>query len=663
MGERRLCYGCMEFKDSLQSVCPICGYADDTSYDPNYIEPGTILQEKYVIGTKIGANSEGATYIGYNQSIGCRVLIREYMPQGLCTRVRNKSLISVDPAHVVQYKALLAEFADLNKSLAHMRNVAHINPTLDLFHANQTVYAVSEYLEGITLVDFLKDNAGELTWKQVSEMFPTFFTTISLLHNNGIIHRAISPDTIYVTDRNVLRLCAFSISAVRTVHSELPCEIFNGYAAPEQYAPNARQGTWTDVYGLCAVLYRILTGCKPTDAMSRMQNDNLCAPHVMNPNIPRHVSRVIMKGLSLLTEERIKTVTQLVTELFDKPDEPEPPKPLPPIESNTRHISSQRLPVDEDYGRDEGRRRNFKDYDEGAYDTAGNVSVIDRIKIPIIIGVLLTCVLLIIAIVVLNLLDMNPIARDDSTRIETTVIPLTEDTMDNIVTETVAETNDIVPQADSTVPDLVGKNYELKKPQVEADGWLYLDAIYEYSDEFKAGLIISQSMKPGEPFTSGSTLTVTVSKGPASIKLPEYKGKKLKEYEAELEELGLTNYNTEGVTNYNYSNNEVIELSREAGEEFDLTCAETLKIYYASNPETAPAVDSPYIPPAPVPDTPAYEETNVEVLDTAPPAPVEETISTSNGDSVSSSNEDSSPAIDSNSAVDSTSAADSVLEE
>ena len=619
MGEKRLCYGCMEFKDSDYKVCPNCGYADETPYDPNYIEPGTILDEKYVIGTMIGVNSEGATYIGYNQSIGCRVLIREYMPQGLCKRVSGKSNISVDAQHVVQYKALMSEFADLNKSLAHMRNVAHINPTLDLFTANNTTYAVSEYLEGITLIDFLKDNAGELTWKQVSEMFPTFFTTLSLLHNNGIIHRGISPDTIYVTDKNVLRLCAFSISAVRTVHTELPCEIFHGYAAPEQYSQNARQGTWTDVYGICAVLYRILTGCKPTDAPSRMQNDNLCAPHEMNPNIPKHVSRVIMKGLSLFSEDRIKTVTELVTELFDEPDEPEQtPQYIPPQENPPRR-STPRVRT---YG--DEPRRPYRDYDEGAYDDRRNESVIDRIKIPLVVGVLLICVLLVIAIIVLNLLDMNPLARDDTSRIETTTPAITEVT-DNIVSETTqidAPTG--APEADSTVPDLVGKNYEVKKQQLEEDGWLYLEPVYEYNDEYKAGLIVAQSLKAGEPFKSGSTIQVTVSKGPSSIKLPAFEGKTLREYEAELEELGLTNYNTEAVTNYDYKNNEVIELSKEAGEEFDLTGAETLKIYYANNPETTPPTE-PRIPQETEAPTEASDSVSEpEFIDENPPAPTED---------------------------------------
>ncbi|MBR2086691.1 MAG: PASTA domain-containing protein, partial [Oscillospiraceae bacterium] len=303
-------------------------------------------------------------------------------------------------------------------------------------------------------------------------------------------------------------------------------------------------------------------------------------------------------------DDRIKTVTELVTELFDQPDEPDTPKPIPP-ESPQR--ARQRAAAHE---AEAARRRQMRDYEEGAYDTDTNESFLDRVKIPVIVGVLLVCLLLVIAIVVINLMDTNPILPPDTVvRIETTVPPTETD--NNIVSETVAEpTAD--PALDSTIPDLIGKNYEMKKQQLEAEGWLYLEAEYEFSDDFKAGYIMGQSKKAGTPFKSGSTITVTVSKGPSSIKLPEYKGKTLKQYEEELEALGLTNYNTEAVVNYKYDNNMVVELSREAGEEFDLNGTETLRIYYVNNPPpTEPELDA---PPAPIDDEPYYEPED-------PPAP------------------------------------------
>ncbi len=601
MGERRLCCGCMEYKPGDAVVCPNCGYADGTAYDANYIVPGTELNERYIVGVKLRSNSEGATYLGYNKSIGCKVLIREYMPEGLCSRIKCGSLIRVHEQHVVQYKALMAEFTELNKSLAHMRNVSHITPTLDLFAANNTTYAVYEYIDGVTLVDYLKDNAGELTWKQVSEMFPTFFTTLSLLHNNNIIHRAISPETIYVTPRNELRLTGFSISTVRTVNTELESELFDGYAAPEQYNAIARQGTWTDVYGICAVLYRILTGCKPTEATSRMQNDNLCAPHEMNPNIPKHVSKVIMKGMSLFSEDRIKTVTELVTELFEETEEPEP-KPIP-IEPSRRQQSRRQNVTDyETY-----RRNVLREERQGDdYVAEEKENVIDRIKIPIIIGVLLTCVLLVIAIVVLNLLDIDMDPKDSM--VMETSAPTIAATTDNIVQE--SSSDEIQPSGDSQMPDLIGKNFESKKEQLEKDGWLYLLAKYDYSEKYKAGLIIDQDLKPGTPFSSGATVEVTVSKGPSKITIPEFEGKSLKAYTAELDELGLP-YNTEKEIDYDFENGMVTRLSQDAGKKFDLTKDETLKVYYADNPEITTQA------PVVTPDLPADSSSGGDVSDSS----------------------------------------------
>ncbi len=619
MGEKKLCYGCMQMKSAQERTCPHCGYAEGSPYDPNYIIPGTVLNERYAVGAMIGHNSEGATYMGYNKSIGCRVLIREYMPQGLCVRVKGKAVISVNPNQVVQYKALMAEFTELNKALAQMRGTPHINPVLDLFATNNTTYAVYEYLEGIKLVDYLKENAGELTWKQVSQMFPPFFTTLSLMHNSGVIHRAISPDTIYVTEKGDLRLCGFSIGTVRTVHTELPCEIFHGYAAPEQYSPTGRQGNWTDVYGICAVLYRILTGCKPTDAPSRLDNDNLCHPHEMNPSIPWNVSRVIMKGLSLFSNDRIQSVTELVTQLFDHEEIPAV-TPTPVAEPQYRQHSQaprrapQPAPAYQDFD---------DDYDD--YDVEDRDNVIDRIRIPIIIGVLLTCVLLVIAIVVLNFLDMGPFGGKDNSTTDTTA-PIT-DTVDNVVTEPFTEeTIETQANGDSLMPNLVGHHFEAKKKQFEQSGWLYLEPTYEYSDEYGRGIIISQELEPGEAFVSGSIIKVVVSNGPSSITIPDYSGKTVEEYEAELKSLGLTNYTTEAVEDYSYDNMEVIELSKEAGETFDLTGTETLKIYYANNPETEPPTEEPTEAPtealteAPATDPPATEPPATEPPATEPPA-------------------------------------------
>ena len=233
-----------------------------------YIAPGTILRDRYLVGVLQEYNGEGATYIGHDLSTGTKVLLREYMPINLCTRVKGKATISVNYNNLAKYKAFMAEYTELNKSLARLRNNSNIDPVLDMFAENNTTYTVFEYIDGVKMLDYLKDNAGELTWEQASAIFPPLFTTIGILHNAGIIHRAISPDTVYITNKGELKLFGFCISAVRTANAGLEYELFKGYAAPEQYSASSssRQGSWTDVYGVSALLYRAVTGCMPTQA-------------------------------------------------------------------------------------------------------------------------------------------------------------------------------------------------------------------------------------------------------------------------------------------------------------------------------------------------------------------------------------------------------------
>ena len=111
----------MERTEFSGGVCPNCGYYDQSPSDPSFIIPGTQLHNRYIVGVVLAMNGEGITYLAYDQSIGCKVLLREYMPHNLCNRVSGSPVISVIPARLVQYKALMAEFMELHKSLARLR--------------------------------------------------------------------------------------------------------------------------------------------------------------------------------------------------------------------------------------------------------------------------------------------------------------------------------------------------------------------------------------------------------------------------------------------------------------------------------------------------------------------------------------------------------------
>lgn len=627
LGERKLCYGCMERTEFSGGRCPRCGYYDQAPSDPSDIIPGTQLNHRYIVGIALTANGEGITYLAYDQSIGCKVLLREYMPRNLCARVTGSPVISVIPACLAQYKALMAEFTELHKSLARLRGQIHINTVVDLFAENNTTYVVNEYVESIRFMDYLKQNSGELTWGKFSHMLPPLLTTLSLLHNSGVVHRAISPNTIYVTEKDDLILTDLCTAAVRTANTELACEIYNGYAAPEQYAANMRQGTWTDVYGVCALIYRVLTGSMPPSAISRMENDNLIAPAILNPNIPRHVSNVIMHGVCLDSAQRIQTVTELVTQLFDESGSAD--AAVPPYYNNeyqNNYEQEANIPYDDntyaDYPEQEYPNYDtgyaddyaYDDYEEEDYADEEKPSVVDRLKVPIIVGIVLLLILLICVFVFAG--DRLGNTESSSSINETTSVSATE-----AATEDTQETA-TAPAGDSIMPDLLGKNIDNQKTLYAT--WISFDVEEVYSDEYTTpGQICWQEFNAGDTFDSSRPVKVQVSRGPATVEFPPYQGYGYYSFSEKMDEMGIP-YTTLPEENANYSNGSIIRIEAtkngkdveiSEGDKLNLNDKYQFTIYYANNPvpETEPPTEA-------EPATEAPVQTEPPAVETAAPA-------------------------------------------
>ena len=550
----------MEEYDAELHVCPHCGYDENTPHNPMYIAPGTLLHEKYLCGILLEFNGEGATYAGKDINTGKKVQIREYMPITLCTRIKNRSTISVNYNNLAKYKAFMAEYTELNKSLARLRNNQNIIPVLDMFAENNTTYTIFEHIDGVKLLDYLKENAGELSWDQVSRIFPPLFTTIGILHNAGIIHRAISPDTVYINDKGELKLCGFSVAAVRTVNAGLEYELFKGYAAPEQYSAssNSRQGTWTDVYGVSALLYRALTGCMPIDSVTRLKHDDLHEPYILDSRIPPHVSSVIMKGMSLSGRDRIQTITELVTKLFEQPSDDEETATVAAIqaaeakrEAASKQAAANNMPrlqrrnpnqpvrrsaPPQPQHRPEPpvRERRYREEEEYSYERA---STADKIKVPIIISVLLLAILLLIGVFVYNIIN-EPQEEED---------PRAKRRSSSSVSEVVDDDSEITSDSsgDIEMPSLIGRFYEQTSEKWAE--YFTLEPEYEYTEDYAMDMIYEQSIEEGTMITQGAVIEVKVSKGKISAIIPDFKDVTVAQYKIRLEKAGIPEDNYEMV--------------------------------------------------------------------------------------------------------------------
>ncbi|EWM52635.1 protein kinase domain-containing protein [Ruminococcus flavefaciens] len=599
MGDSKYCFKCMEPYDPSLHVCPSCGYVETSSYDPMYVPPGTILHSKYLCGILLEYNGEGATYIGCDISTNKKVLIREYMPINLCTRVKGKPTISVNYNNLAKYKAFMAEYTELNKSLARLRNNTNIPPVIDMFAENNTTYTIFENIEGVKMLDYLKENAGELSWEQVSKIFPPLFTTIGILHNAGIIHRAISPDTVYITDKGELKLSGFCVSAVRTANAGLEYELFKGYAAPEQYSANSssRQGSWTDVYGVCALLYRALTGCMPVDSVSRQKHDDLHEPHMLDSRIPRHISRVIMEGMNLNGRDRIQTITELVTKLFEQPAEEAEedfdstillegrndaaPEPQP------QEAVYQQQPVHQPQYDTQNviHERSAPVYKKPRHDDSYNyekVTTVDRIKVPIIIGLLLLAILMTLCVVLISLFSPEKDETASSSRVKR-----------SSVSTNVIDDNEPTKAADTEMPNLLGRFLEPTKEKYK--DYFVLDADYAYNDSYDTDMIFEQSVEAGEMITNGQVIKVKVSKGKESAYIPDFAGKTVEQYKNALEKAGISDFNyqfIESKSSYGKANS-IVELQVDGkvvhpNDFFSNKDGKKLTVYYVSENSNAP---------------------------------------------------------------------------
>lgn len=584
--ETNLCMSCMgELND--HGTCPLCGFFDTESYISSYLAPKTFLDGRYIVGKLIGYCGESALYMGYDTEHNRKVTIREYMPDTLCVRERGEEQITVKPDKMPLYKTYLAEFAELHSTLMRSYNIRCIQTVLDVFAANNTAYAVMDYIGGISLKAYLT-NCGEImNWEQIKELFPPVLTALSMLHGLGIIHRGISTSTIFVSEKNELRLMDFSISAARTADSEIGYEVFGGFAPPEQYSSTRRNGSWTDVYGISAVLYRCLTGITPPTASERLIEDTLTEPMLINRKIPKNVSDVIMKGMRLEADERISTVTEFVDRLFEQPSIAEDYSAeisiaIPaaakkaaskPSQGSARNSASkpQSKPSSSKNsrgGKNSKKRKNKADKDKAKFIAAA--SVLGVIILGFIFAMIYTA----------SAGDNIEGTEEDTT---STRAAYTTSAPQNIPGETEPAVTTNVISEGYVLPDFTGAFFSTVSTSNQYS-YLIFNATYDFNNDLKSGQIISQDLESGSTVHAGTEINVTVSKGPESLPLPDYSEKTVADYVKELSDMGIK-YRIEEEETAETEEGNVVRCSKEIGEMVSVADSEEVVVYSAKKPE------------------------------------------------------------------------------
>ncbi len=514
LNTERLCLGCMN-DNGGESICSICGYNSKDNNDKEYLSVRTWIKERYLVGNATENNGEGVTYIGWDNENDSVVNIREYFPKGIAKRNEDGS-VSIISGNEFVFNEGIMNFLELNRKIAKITGLPSLTETIEIFEDNGTAYVITKAIQGITLREFLVRNGGNLKWEQARPLFLPLITTVAALHEAGIIHRGISPETVMVGRDGKLKLGGFCIRPVRMSRSNMTIQLFPGFSAVEQYGYDieCRDGKYTDVYGMAATLFRVLMGTAPTDVAERISNDNLQIPSRYAEILPKFVLSALANALQIMPENRTQDMDAFRISLTPVATETAPAvKPVAHTQVvNTPVVTAQ--PVK--------KEKSGKNY-------------------AVIASVITATVLIVLSLLGYYFLGN----KNEETKNPTPSQPVVQ-------TPPPADETPVTPPVEESnlfqVPDLIGKKYSDVVDSVDYKTFFTFEVVDKnFSDKYPRGYIIAQTPTSDQSVVKGTNIQITLSLGPKTVAIPDLIGKTFDEAVFELMKLGFDYKNIERI--------------------------------------------------------------------------------------------------------------------
>lgn len=316
--EHKFCPYCMTPVEDGKP-CGACGLTQGSyTPSPHHLPPGTVLKERYLVGRVLGEGGFGITYIGCDLQLELKVAIKEYFPTDKASRVSQASLdvASYTGAAGVNYDKGLKKFLQEARTIARMDKQPVIVNVRDFFEVNHTAYIVMEYVEGTTFKDLVEQRGGRIPAGELLYLIEPLFFALQEMHNNGLIHRDISPENLML-EKGEVRLLDFGCARESADGGNtLTIALKHGYAPVEQYQSKG-QGPWTDVYALSATIYYCLTGRKPPQAMDRLVEDELIPPRKLGVDLTQQQEKALLHGMGVPPKRRFQSMEEFHTALYE----------------------------------------------------------------------------------------------------------------------------------------------------------------------------------------------------------------------------------------------------------------------------------------------------------------------------------------------------------
>lgn len=490
-----LCMGCMQ-EIGNNRICPECGFDNSEKQHAPYLPYGTVLSNRYIVGSGIDTNGESTRYISFDKQTGDVVIICEFLPMGLFNRDEGSAEIKINYENRLAYNKLKDDFINYYRILCELRDLSALMKVHNIFEENNTVYVVEENEDLIPFEEYVERSSGSLEWDIARPLFMPVISALEALHKRGVGHYAIAPKNIYITSSGKIKISGFATENERKRGTSLKSQLFSGAAAPEQYDDNFPLDDITDIYGFCSTLFYALTGHLPKSAPERRKDSRLLMSTTTVKRLPPHVVSALANGLQVERENRITDFDELRSQL------------------SVAHTAKA---IQEEISRTASMNLSKADKSQKGRNGMSHTSIV-------IISAAIT--VLVLGIAGVFWLMQNPLAG----------------VFGGNTSETAASTQS-TEWTGATIPNYVGMNYEDVMKQAEGDTKITVYRSYsdEYSEEYKEGTVISQNPPAGSKVTQddGILISITVSKGPQMRELPMVEGSKLDEAASDIAAQGL----------------------------------------------------------------------------------------------------------------------------
>ena len=315
------CPSCMAENTGGAEKCSVCGGDMRAQNRQHQLPVMTILEGRYLVGKVLGEGGFGITYIGLDLRLEERVAIKEFYPTGSVTRYakHSEAVEATSAEGEILLEREREKFLNEARTMSRFSGESSIVHVKDFFYANSTAYIVMEFIDGETMQQRLKEKGPENDFNKLLDMLRPVIKDLDDVHRAGFIHRDISPSNLMVDKSGSVKLLDFGTAREVNEDGEKSLSIVlkPGFAPEEQYRRRGQQGPWTDVYALCATIYKLCTGVTPEVSVDRLAVDSLEPPSKFGVKINPQQEAVLARGLAVRREDRIQSAAELL-EVLDK---------------------------------------------------------------------------------------------------------------------------------------------------------------------------------------------------------------------------------------------------------------------------------------------------------------------------------------------------------